>query len=191
MIEEWKWIKNFEGAYQISNLGNLKSFRKNPKGAILSIKDSKGWYLTVNLRAKNIRQTKRIHVLVAEHFIGEIPLGYHVHHKDGNKQNNRVDNLEIISSANHVKETMKQIPDLCKRMNEYNQFTRPKHIQQYDLEGHFIAEYANSTIASELTGICARNILQVAEKTPFNSKGSVRKQAGGYVWKFADAEGGD
>lgn len=35
-----------------------------------------------------------------------------------------------------------------------------------------------------MTGICQRNILQVANKEPYNSKGSIRKQAGGYVWKF-------
>lgn len=43
-----------------------------------------------------------------------------------------------------------------------------------------------ATEASRVTGVCARNILQVADKEPFNSKGSVRKQAGGYIWKFAD-----
>lgn len=52
------------------------------------------------------------------------------------------------------------------------------------LDGFFIAEFANSVIAEEMTGICQRNILQVANKEPYNSKGSIRKQAGGYVWKF-------
>jgi len=158
----------------------------------MSLANINGWYFTVILRDGNGEySTKRIHQLVAEHFIGEIPKGYHVHHKDGNKQNNKVSNLEVISQKEHTRETMKQHPDYCKGMNEYNKYVRPRHIRQYDLEGHFIAEYANSKIASELTGICARNILQVANKKPFNSKGSVRKQAGGYVWKFADDKGGD
>ena len=193
MNEEWKWIKGFEGLYQISNLGRLKSFHKNKsEGRIMSLANVNGWYFTVILRDKHGEySTKRIHRLVAEHFIGEIPKGYHVHHKDGNKQNNRVDNLEIIPPKEHTKESMKQRPDYCKGMNEYNQYIRPRHIQQYDLEGHFIAEYANCKIASELTGVCRRNILQVADKQPFNSKGSIRKQAGGYIWKFADEKGGD
>ena len=193
MTEEWKWIKEYEGLYQISNLGRLKSFHRNKsEGRIMSLANINGWYFTVILRDGNGEySTKRIHQLVAEHFIGEIPKGYHVHHKDGNKQNNKVSNLEVISRKEHTKETMKQHPDYCKGMNEYNKYVRPRHIRQYDLEGHFIAEYANSKIASELTGVCARNILQVANKKPFNSKGSVRKQAGGYVWKFADDEGGD
>ena len=193
MNEEWKWIKGYEGLYQISNLGRLKSFhRDKSEGRIMSLANINGWYFTVILRDGNGEySTKRIHQLVAEHFIGEIPKGYHVHHKDGNKQNNKVSNLEVISRKEHTKETMKQHPDYCKGMNEYNKYVRPRHIRQYDLEGHFIAEYANSKIASELTGICARNILQVANKNPFNSKGSVRKQAGGYIWKFADDKGGD
>lgn len=192
MNEEWKWIKGYEDLYQISNFGRVKSFHKNKTdGEIRSVKHSGGWYLTLPLLKEGKKKTVRIHQLVAETFIGEIPKGYHVHHKDGNKQNNNVCNLEIVSQKDHVKETMKQYPDYCKGMNEYNQYVRPRHVRQYDLDGHFIAEYANCKIASELTGVCSRNILQVADKKPFNSKGSVRKQAGGYVWKFADERGGD
>lgn len=56
----------------------------------------------------------------------------------------------------------------------------------YDLtcNGEFINSYCNAMEASRNTGVCGRNILQVANKEPYNSKGSVRKQAGGYVWKF-------
>ena len=183
MEEEWKWIKGYEGLYQISNLGRLKSFRKKKDGYITSNVNKDGWYLTVNLYDELRRmKTKRIHVLVAEAFIGEITKGYHVHHKDGNKQNNRVDNLEIISPKKHRLETLAQKPDLYKGMNNYNRFTRPKHIQQYDLDGNFIAEYANAHIASDLTGVCQRNILQVANGTIYRN-GKVRKQAGGFVWK--------
>ena len=189
MTEEWKWIKGYEGIYQISNLGRIKSFHKDKSnGFILSVKNSNGWYLTALLRDKNKRDTKRIHQLVAEHFIGEIPKGYHVHHKDGNKQNNNVENLEIIHPKQHRLETAKQKPGLCTGMNNYNQFVRPRHIRQYDLNGHFIAEYPNSKIASANTGVCSRNILQVASRKPFNDKGGIRKQAGGFIWEFANKE---
>lgn len=191
MAEEWKWIKGYEGLYQISNMGRIKSFHKNKvDGEIRSIKHSGGWYLTFQLLKEGIRKTVRIHQLVAEQFIGEIPEGYHVHHKDGNKQNNRVDNLEIIHPKQHHSETAKQHPDYCKGMNEYNKYQRPRHIRQYDMEGHFLAEYVNCKIASEMTGICMRNIHQVADRTPYNKRGDVRKQAGGFVWKFTDEERG-
>lgn len=186
MDEEWRWIKGYEGIYQISNLGRLKSFRKNKNGHINSNTNKNGWYLTVNLfDADKRRKTTRIHILVAKTFIGDIKRGYHVHHKDGNKQNNCVDNLEIISPKRHRLETLAQYPDMYKGMNNYNKFTKPKHIQQFDTDGNFIAEYANAVIASNLTGVCQRNILQVANKTPYRN-GNIRKQAGGFVWKLKE-----
>ena len=103
MQEEWKWIKGYEGLYQISNLGNLKSFLKDKDGYFRSNVDKNGWYLTVNLYDELRRmKTYRIHRLVAEAFIGEIPKGYHVHHKDGNKQNNNVNNLEWVTARENM-----------------------------------------------------------------------------------------
>lgn len=192
MTEKWEWIKGYEGLYQVSTFGRIKSFHRNKgAGEIMNIKHSGGWYLSLLLSKNGEKKSVRIHQLVAETFIGEIPKGFHVHHKDGNKQNNIVSNLEIIHPRQHRLETGKQNPNLCKGMNEYNQYIRPRHVRQYDVEGHFIAEYANCKIASELTGVCMRNIHQVATQKPFNSKGGVRKQAGGYIWRFADEEGGD
>lgn len=174
MQEEWKWVSEYEGIYEISNKGRLRSYRRDKvNGYLLSNRNSKGWYLTVNLFKNGTKRTKRIHVLVAESFIGKIPPGYHVHHIDDNKQNNVVTNLEIIH------------PQIITGMSNYNKFKRPKHILQYDTEGHFIAEYANGEIASRLTGVCQRNILQVANGEEYKP-GKIRKQAGGFVWKLKE-----
>lgn len=149
-----------------------------------------GWYFTANLIDENgNKKTARVHRLVAKAFIGEIPKGYHVHHKDGNRQNNNVDNLEIIHPQKHWHETEKHNHNIIKGLNHYNRYKRPRKIQQYSIDGILLAEYVNGEVASRMTGICQRNILQVASKEPFNDKGSVRKQAGGYIWKFADEEG--
>lgn len=185
MHEEWKWVKGFDGIYQISNLGRLKSFKKYADGYILSNKNEKGGYLSVIL-TDNIQQKRRsvrIHVLVAEHFIGNIPKGFHVHHLDDNKQNNIVTNLEIIHPKKHRRETQKSHPQIITGISNYNKYQKPKHILQYDMEMHFIAEYANAEIASRLTGVCSRNILQVANEEEYKP-GKVRKQAGGYIWKI-------
>lgn len=187
--EEWKWVDGFEGVYQISNRGRLKSFHKESDGYILSNVNKKGGYLSVILRDRKNKRYTRIHVLVAETFIGNIPKGYQVHHKDGNKQNNDVNNLVIISTKEHNKETMKQYPDYCKGMNDYNKYVRPKKILQYTKDGKFIAEYRNGKEAEIATGVCQRNILQVANKTPFNNKGGYRKQAGGFIWRFDNERG--
>lgn len=187
MQEEWKWIKSFEGLYQISNFGRLKSFKKYSDGYILSNKNEEGGYLSVILTdsIKKKRRCTRIHVLVAEHFIGDIPKGYHVHHIDDNKQNNTVSNLEIIHPKQHRKETEKTCPQIVTGLKNYNKYQRPKHILQYDKEGHFIAEYANGEIASRLTGVCQRNILQVANGEEYKP-GKVRMQAGGFIWKLKE-----
>ena len=187
MKEIWKDIKGYEGLYQISNCGRLKSFKKHKDGYITSNTNSKGWYLSVRLKDSNgIRKSERIHVLVAKHFIGEVPKGYHVHHKDGNKQNNFVENLEIIHPRQHYKETISNNKNILLGLNNYNKYTKPKRIRQLTIDGIFLAEYVNGEVASRMTGICQRNILQVASKTPYNSKGSIRKQAGGYSWEFVE-----
>lgn len=56
--------------------------------------------------------------------------------------------------------------------------------EEISLDGEFINSYSNAADAYRDTGVCQRNILQVASKTPFNDKGSIRKQAGGYIWRF-------
>ena len=183
--EIWKWIDGYEGEYQISNYGRLKSYRKDKSGKIMSNINKNGWYFTVNLiDNKGKRKTERIHRLVARTFIGDIPKGYHVHHKDGNKQNNKVDNLEIIHPAKHHSETIRMNKNILEGMNNYNRYEKTKRICQFSEDGVLLATYVNGEVASRMTGICQRNILQVASKTPFNSKGSVRKQAGGYIWKY-------
>lgn len=187
MEENWKWVKGFEGIYQISDRGRLKSFHSSPDGYILSNKDQTGNYLSVILRdGKGKFRSTRLHVLVAESFIGEIPKGYQVHHKNRNKQDNRVENLEILHPCKHSLETVRLNPACVKAMNDKNRYEKPRHIKQITMDGHFIAEYVNAQVASQFTGVCARNILSVARKEPYGKNGNIRKQAGGYIWEFAE-----
>lgn len=186
MKEEWKWIKEYEGLYQVSNLGKIKSFHRNKNGEIISTKNSTGWYVSFRARDKSGKvSTIRVHIAVANAFIGDVHKGKQVHHINGNKQDNRADNLQILDCKEHSKITMLQHPECYKAMNERNKYSQ-RHIRQYTLDGFFIAKFANSVIAENMTGVCKRNILQVANKEPFNNKGGIRKQAGGYIWKFAD-----
>lgn len=153
-------------------------------GHIMSNKNKNGWYFTVNLYdERNKCHTARIHTLVAKHFIGEIPKGYHVHHIDGNKQNNLVTNLKIVHPSEHRKETAKMFPQVKTGIIRYNQYERPKTIYMYDTDGNYLVSFPNATAASIITGICSRNILQVANKNEYKP-GKVRKTAGGFVWKF-------
>lgn len=91
---EMKPIKNYEELYAISESGKVWSYRKN---RFLKEIIGDGGYLQVNLFKNGSFKYFRIHRLVAEHFIKEIPSGLTVDHIDGNKKNNFVNNLQIIS----------------------------------------------------------------------------------------------
>lgn len=90
MKEIWKDIKNYEGLYQVSNLGNVKSLRTGKK----IYYSTAGGYYRVNLFKDKRRKGFSIHRLVAEMFIPNYNNKPCVNHKDCNRKNNKVDNLE-------------------------------------------------------------------------------------------------
>ncbi len=94
----WHDIHGYKGSYQVSNTGLIKSFmRNNSEGSILNPGFKKG-YQTVNLCRENIRKSVSVHRLVATTFLPQ-PDGCNiVNHKDGNKLNNHIDNLEWVAS---------------------------------------------------------------------------------------------
>lgn len=55
----------------------------------------------------------------------------------------------------------------------------------FDKDGNYLASFPNSKIAEEITGVCHRNILQVASKDEYKP-GKIRSTAGGFIWKFKD-----
>ena len=103
MKEIWKDIKDYEGLYQVSNLGKIKSLSRkifNGKNYYISkekiLKPGKNHqgYLQLTLHNNNIKKNIRINRIVAQTFL-ENPNNYpEVNHKDENKLNNQVDNLE-------------------------------------------------------------------------------------------------
>lgn len=189
--EKWIPISGFNGIYEISDMGRIKSHRKHygydEEGHILSNKNSKGDYLRAILRGEDGKRKRSasIHVLVYENFIGKIPKGYDVHHKNGNKQDNRLENLELLTKKEHVLKTHEQYPDNYNGMNHYNKYVKPKEICMFDLDGYYLASFPNAKTAEKITGVCSRNILQVASHTEYK-KGMTRSQAGGYIWKYRD-----
>lgn len=99
MTEEiWKDIKNYEGLYKISNLGQVKSLTRN---IILKTATDKKGYLRVSL-CKNCKDKYyRIHRLVLQAFIGNSDL--QCNHINGIKNDNRLENLEWVTSSENMK----------------------------------------------------------------------------------------
>lgn len=105
MSEIWKDIFGYEGLYQISSFGRVKSLsRITPrniklKEKILNLYIDKNGYCTNTLSKSGLSKTKKIHRLVAESFISN-PLNLpQVNHIDGNKINNYIDNLEWVNNS--------------------------------------------------------------------------------------------
>ena len=185
--EEWRHVKGFENVYAISNKGRLASNKRNG-WHVLSIKNSKGDYLAVILTDGVQERYTRIHRLVYETFVKQIPKGKgnHIHHLNGDKQDNKIENLSFNTAKEHSIIHSKKNPTKNYGMIFYNKYVKTKRIMQLDLEGNVLNVFANAADASNATGVCQRNILKVANREPYNKKGNTRKQAGGYVWRLAE-----
>lgn len=103
MQEVWKDIDGYEGFYQVSNCGRVRSLsrlsscgRKLSRRILSDLVDKKG-YLVVRLYKNGIGKTFKVHVLVAKAFVPNPNNFVEVNHKDENKQNSRADNLEWCS----------------------------------------------------------------------------------------------
>jgi hypothetical protein len=113
--EIWKDVVGWEGIYLVSDIGNIRSLERKIasgnksgrliKGRIRKLLITEGKYISINLIDKaNSRSTRNsVHVFVAKAFIDNPINLTEVNHKDGNKHNNKVDNLEWCTRKENVK----------------------------------------------------------------------------------------
>lgn len=184
MEEIWKDIEGYEGLYQVSNLGRVRSLDMvlpcNSKG-VMSTRvrhgvirrqhiGHTGYHYVLLLHGKR-RKNFRVHRLVAAAFVPN-PLNLpEVNHKDEDKNNNRADNLEWCTSKyNHnYGSTIERAADKIRRP-----------VYQMSMRGVIIQEFASVTDAANATGIARNQISRCClGRKSFNS-------AGGFKWKYAD-----
>lgn len=177
-MEIWKDIEGYEGLYKISNLGRVMSCERyvrtcgNGKRLVESkiLKQSKcpGGYNEVGLWKKNKSKTYLVHRFVAKAFL-ENPNNYpEVNHKDENKDNNCVDNLEWCTSkynANYGNRT---------RLMQEKKPTKP--VVMLDKEGNELRRFNSLGDATRETGFDISAIIRVC-------KGKQRTSMG-YKWRY-------
>lgn len=170
--EIWKPIKGYEGLYEVSSFGNVRNAKtKNIKS---TSKDKRG-YLMIELYKDNIRKHKYVHRLVAKTFIPKEQWNESINHKDENKQNNRIDNLEFCTMVENIKYGTR---GLRSGLARFNHPLRSKKILQINEKGEIINEWCSIAEAYRQTKICKPNIIKCLK--------GLRNHAGGYQWKYKE-----
>lgn len=115
-MEEFIDVKGYEGLYQVSNLGNVISVNHNRTGkqVMMKLHRNKQKYIIVKLSKNSKYKTFQVHQLVAMSFLNHEYCGHElvVNHKDFNRSNNHVDNLEVITQRENTNK--KHIPHSSK-----------------------------------------------------------------------------
>lgn len=207
-MEVWKDVKGYEGLYQVSNLGRVKSLKRQRNANLMYSKTatvperilkygvSQG-YLAVTLAKNKVNTKIRVHKLVAINFIPNPENKPYINHKDGNKHNNAVDNLEWATPKENTKHAIdyglincmctfeghRHTEETKKRMRESRKWGSSKYhrvISQYTKDGKFIKEWNGFVEIEKVLGYDRRN-LQSCCKNKIPS-------AYGYIWRYADEQ---
>lgn len=181
-MEVWKDIPGYEGLYQVSNLGRVKSLDRVVQkgettrrfhGKIIAASNKKNGYLQIKLYKNGVRQFYGVHRLVAECFVLNPDGKPQVNHIDGDKRNNRADNLEWCTASENQLHAVSHGLHGAK-LERNNERSIP--VYQYDKDMKLIAEYPSEGEAERQTGVWQGNIAQAAKHG---------WKAGGFYWKKA------
>ena len=177
-MEIWKDVVGYEGKYQVSNMGRVKSLRMwssvqrryVSRERVLKQHKSLHGYLQIGLKTEGSRKLGLVHRLVAEAFIPNAENRREVNHINGIKTDNRVENLEWNTS--HQNKVHAYANGLMKHST--------RRVVQIDLRGNAIKEWESIKDAGLGTGAEVRNIGACCR--------GERKSAGGYIWRYKEAE---
>lgn len=193
MKEQWKSIEGTDGAYEVSNTGKIRSnnYLGHGRQKELSLsKDHKG-YMRVRIYIDGKRPTIKVHRAVAKAFIPNPENKPEVNHKDGNKENNRVDNLEWSTSCEnttHAYDTglKEKTREWCRQMGSTvgraalakSREERKTPVIATRLSDGAVFEYPSQAEAAAATGAFQANIYKVAS--------GKRKSSNGFTFAYKE-----
>lgn len=187
MEETWKPIEGYEGLYEVSSLGRIRRLKfvnthgYQDKITILKLQHRKNGYMQVILHDKERSSECLVHRLVARAFLPRVDGKEFVNHKDGNKANNRVDNLEWCTRSENMLHAYKSglaTPPAKGRFGEKSNHARA--VEMLDFSGNVLKKFGSLIDAAKFIGV------QRSSSICMCCKGGKRKTAYGYMWRYAE-----
>lgn len=182
-MEIWKDVVGYEGLYQVSNVGAIRSLDRKKtrnkgkqkvswkmKTPILRRKDG---YLQINLWKDGEVKTEKVHRIVARAFLGCGEEGQQINHKDWDRTNNRAENLEWCDAKYNAQH---KSPEAMSKAGGWCGKDRRRPIRQKTICGEFVAVYESAADARRVTGFDSSHIIAVAR--------GKKKSYKGYVWEY-------
>lgn len=172
MSEIWKPVVEYEGLYEVSNLGRVKSLPRNGttrQERILKPTLKKSGYVDICLQKKGKRKYTHLHQIVARAFIPNPDNKPQVNHIDGNKQNNAVDNLEWNTASENLRHKFRVLGWKADRHG-----MRPVKC----IETGVIFDGVKA--AERAMGLSYGSISHVVNRYP-------QRKSAGFHWKYADS----
>lgn len=177
MRELWKDIQGYEGLYQVSNTGKIKSLHLGKNRILRSTPNSCGYH-KVELYKNKKSKVFYVHRIVAMSFIDNTYGKPQINHIDGNKNNNSVSNLEWVTASENQKHALKNnlhAPSYFKGRKGVLS-SNSREVMQFTKDGLLVNYYYSIVDAANAVGCKPNSITQALTNK--------NKTCNGYVWKY-------